>query len=180
MFIKINWRRKLDQLAMTLLEIMIAMTIGVTMLGMAVASSVELYKNFAAATAYRNIHEDARKSLAFISRDIRSASNVSSFASSAITLQVINSTGAVDTIRYQLINSNLVRSVTTGTSTFTTNLLTDNVTYVNFERWTNPGAPASDNTDTYEIRASLTVTNSSSFRISSDLLQTRVLMRNKS
>ncbi len=164
----------------TLVEVMIVMGIGVTMLGMASLSTVELYKAFSGAVDYRNIHENARQSLAYLSRDIRAASNLVSFATSDITLNVVNSTGGLSSVRYQLVNNNLQRTATTG-SVVLTNLLTDNVTLIAFEPWTNPGSPSSTVADTFEIRVSLTVTNTAPFRsvAATDLLQVRALMRNK-
>lgn len=178
--------------AMTLVEIMISMTIGVTMIGLTVGTMTELYKNFAAAEAYRNVHKEARRSLAFLTRDIRAATNLVAFSPTSgnsandITFSVLNSMGAVDTVNYKLVANNLQRTATSGGVTTTTNLLTENVTTVSFERWTNPGAQATNGTyasqlsKTYEIRVSLQITNNFTFfRTASDLLQARVLMRNK-
>lgn len=164
----------------TFVEILITTSIGVTMIGIAVLSSVGLMKNIASATAYRNVHENARQAIAFINRDIRASSNLTSFASNDITLGVVDQSAAAATCRYQLVSGSLIRVYTVGGTT-TTNTLTDNVTQVTFERWNNPGTTASNNTDTYEIRVSLTVTNASSVAMynARDTLQTRVLMRNK-
>ena len=172
--------------AMTLVEMMIAMAVGVTILGMATGTTVELYKNFAAAEAYRNVHKEARRSLEYLSHDIRASSSLSNFVgTSEITLNVLNTTGGTDSVNYKLVGLNLQRTVASGGVTFTTNLLTEHVTNIAFERWTNPGIPATNGTtaaqsaDTYEIRASLFITNTTVFRVSSDLLQTRAKMRNK-
>lgn len=169
-----------DLFAFTLGEVVVSMGIGMALLGFAALTMVSLYQDFTGAMAYRNIHENARLSLAFLSRDIRSASNLVAFASSDITLNVVNSDGSVGSVRYQLINNNLQRTATTGAVTVT-NMLTDNVTSVNFERWTDPGTPATQNSNTYEIRVELTITNLSNLRVISatDLLQSRALMRNK-
>ena len=170
--------RRRNLLAVSLVETMVAMAVGVTAIGLTVAATTDLYKKFTAASAYRNIHKDARKALAFISRDIRSATNLTSFATSDITMDVMDSSSAIASIRYQLINDNLIRTKTLS-GVITTNSLTENVTAITFERWNNPGVLAANNTETHEIRVYLTVTNAYAFRTVSDLLQTRVLMRNK-
>jgi len=164
--------------AFTLSEMMIATTIGVSLLGMATLSSVGLMKNFASATAYRNVHNDARKALASMNRDFRASTNLTAFASDDITLTVMDISGTAATCRYRLVNGVLQRTYTLGATT-TTKDLTKNVTGVTFERWNNPGTTATSNTDTYELRVALTVTNTSAFHVVTDLLQTRVLMRNK-
>jgi prepilin-type N-terminal cleavage/methylation domain-containing protein len=162
----------------TLVEAMVAMTVGATMIGLATLTSVDLLKSFTAANEYRNIHENARRSLAFMTRDFRSATNLVSFASNDITISILDSTGGIDTVRYYLVSSNLTRRLTSG-GTSTNITLTDHVTSISFERWTNPGQIASNTTNTYELRAYLTITNSGTFRKTTDLLQSRVLMRNK-
>ncbi len=170
---------------MTLVEMMIAMTIGVTILGLATGTTVDLYKSFAAAEAYRNVHKEARRSLEFLSRDIRASSNLNAWASNDITLAVMNSTGVIDTVNYKLVNNDLQRTVTSGGVTSITNLLTEHVTQIIFEPWTNPGvystnsAGVVDPNKAYEIRTTLFITNTTYFRISSDLIQTRAKMRNK-
>lgn len=166
----------------TFIEVMIALALAISTIGVATVISVDLYKEFSAAIAYRNVHQNARKSLAYMSRDLRAGIALTAFATSDISFTKLSSTATTNTIRYYLSSQNLMRSETQASVTTTTNL-TDNVTSVTFERWTNPGTPSTTLADTYEIRAFLTVTNSvvtnSVFRISTDLLQTRVLMRNK-
>ncbi|MDD2708563.1 MAG: prepilin-type N-terminal cleavage/methylation domain-containing protein [Verrucomicrobiae bacterium] len=169
--------RRAGRRAFTLVEVMVAMGIGVAMMGAVTLASIELYKNFSAGINYRNVHENARTSLAYLSRDIRSASNLVNFASNDITMDVVNSGGGVSRVRYQLVSQNLIRTVTVSGSTLQKQL-TDNVTTINFERYTKPGTPATSNANTYEIRVSLVITNSSAFRVASDLLQTRVRLRN--
>lgn len=165
--------------AFTLVETMVAAGVGVTMLGMATLVMVDLYKDFAAASAYCRVHEQARRSMAFMSRDLRATSNVVAFSTTDLQLAVLNATGGVSTVRYRLVNQNLQRTSVSGSSVTTTNLLTDDVTSVVFERWTKPGTLAISTTNTFEIRAYITITNSSSFRVASDLLQTRIRLRNK-
>ncbi len=176
-------RRRIQ--AFTLVEVMVAMAIGVTMIGLAMGASVDLYKDFTAANAYRGIHENARKSLAYLSRDLRSAIGVTSVNTTNLSMTVISITGTTNTISYSLKASTydpairvLNRQVTA--AGVTTNIaLTDHATDVTFEYWENPGNGAAVAGDVFEVRAVLFVTNTSGFRISTDRLQTRVLMRNK-
>lgn len=178
-------RRRLAA-AFTLLEAMIAVTIGVTMMGLAALTSVDLMKNFTAAEAFRNIHDEARRSMERLSRDIRSGIAVTGFPSAASTasttnemsLSVMSSTDATNLVRYYLANNKLMRDETVAGVTTSTNL-TDNVTSVQFTRYARPGQLATTTNDAIEIRVSLTITNSTSFRTSTDLLQARVMMRNK-
>jgi hypothetical protein len=163
--------------AFTLLEIMVGMAIGISLVGMVTISSATLFRDFRAANEYRNIHENARYSLAYLSRDIRCGISCTAFSSNDITLSILGINGTTNTVRYYLSSQNLMRAETIGGVT-TTKQMTDNITNITFERYTNPGAPATTLADTYEIRALFYVTNSNA-RVASDLLQTRVLMRNK-
>ncbi len=168
--------------AFTLSEMMIASTIAVTVMGLAVASSIGLFKNFIAVENYRNIHDEARRSLALINRDIRASSNLTFTSSNNVTLGVMNSAGTIDTVQYRLQGLFLQRTITpAGGGAATTETLTTNITTVTFERWTNPGTLATTDANTYELRVSMMVSNTSAFKAVevSDLLQTRVLMRNK-
>ncbi len=158
---------------------MVAATIGVTMLGLSMSAMVQLYKQYSAAQAYRNIHENARHSLALMSKDLRSSIGLSSFASNDVTFSVLDSSGGTNAVRYWLQSGNLIRSFTPGSGSAATEQLTDNVTSISFERWERPGQPAYDNSSAFEVRAFLTISNTSFFQIESDLLQTRILMRNK-
>lgn len=164
----------------TLVEVLVASTVGAVMLGLAMDSYVHLLKNMSAATAYRSIHTDARKAMAYISRDIRATSNLLTFAAvDDITLQVVNSAGTIEQIQYHLVSQKLRRDNLT---TLVNNTLTENVTLLSFSRFTNPGQAASGNSTTYELRCELTVTNANvPFRsmAATDLLQTRGLFRNK-
>jgi type II secretory pathway component PulJ len=165
----------------TLVEMLIATTIGVTMIGMAVLSSVDLYKNLAAAETYSLMHNEARQAIATISRDIRCAISNSTLSSSHLTLVTIDRLGATNTVNYVLqtnpldpTTKNLIRTVSG-----TTNTLTSHATSVLFEYWNSPGNRATNAYDSVEVRVSLVITNTGSFRLTTDLLQTRAKMRNK-
>ncbi len=166
--------RKLNCSGLTFAEMMIATTIGVTVLVLATESFVTLYKNIYSATAYRNVHEDARRSLAWISKDVRASSNIVSWVSNDITLTTLDSTGGAANVRFYLSNSQLLR-----TSGSRTNTLTQNLTSMDFSLYNKAGGTTTGLTNAYEVRAYLAVSNVSSYRISSDILQTRVRMRNK-
>jgi type II secretory pathway component PulJ len=158
-----KFRRLLGRHAFTLSEVMISVGVGSGMLAISILSSVDLMKRYESATQYRNLHENARQSMAIMSKDIRS-------------FQVMQSDGTVRNIRYSLSGQRLLRNDQTANSTIQ---LTDSVTSVLFERWNNPGQMATSASDTYEVRVYLTITNSGLFTFATDLLQTRVLMRNK-
>jgi Tfp pilus assembly protein PilW len=182
---KRRFRLALKQTGFTLVEVMVASTIGMALIGMTILTTTNLYKDLAAANAYRDIHENARKSISVLSRDIRSAVNVNSTDPVNLSMSVVGLTGTTNTVQYYLQDSSidptikvLVRAETINGS-ISTNVLTDHATSVNFQYWSNPGTLASSANDTFEVRAFLAITNSGTFRISSDLLQTRVLMRNK-
>jgi prepilin-type N-terminal cleavage/methylation domain-containing protein len=177
---------KLRRLAgFTLTEIMIASTIGATMMGLAVMTTTNLYKDWSAANAYRDIHENARQSMAVLSRDIRSGVEVTSTNPTNLSLAVVGLTGTTNSVQYFLqpksgdTNMNVLVRIENAGGSVVTNVLTDHATYVNFQYWANPGNLATTAEETFEVRAYLAITNTSTFRISSDLLQTRVLMRNK-
>lgn len=167
---------------MTLVEILVAMTIGVTMIGMAMVTSVELYKNLGAAETYSLMHDEARQAVAFMSRDIRCGISVSTTNATHLTLSSIGLTGTTNTVEYLLqtnINTPTIKNLIRVENGGGTNVLTAHATSIDFEYWSNPGNKATTPTSTFEVRASLTITNEGSFRISTDLLQTRVLLRNK-
>jgi type II secretory pathway component PulJ len=171
--------------AFTLSEVMIAATIGATMMGLAIMTTTNLYKDWTSANAYRDIHENARRSIAVLSRDIRSGVQVSTINPTNLSLSVVGLTGTTNSVQYFLqpstvdTNMNVLVRVENAGGTAVTNVLTDHATYVNFQYWANPGTLATSAGETFEVRAYLAITNTSTFRISSDLLQTRVLMRNK-
>lgn len=171
--------------AFTLVEVMIAATIGATMMGLAIMTTTNLYKDWSAANAYRDIHENARQSMAVLSRDIRSGVQVNNTNPTNLSLSVVGLTGTTNSVQYFLqpslsdTNINVLVRVETAGGSAVTNVLTDHATYINFQYWANPGTLAANPGETFEVRAYLAITNTSTFRISSDLLQTRVLMRNK-
>lgn len=166
----------------TLVEMVIAVGVGCMMLGMVSLIFVEMMKKFEVTSQFRNIHENARHSLALLTRDIRCSTNLSSYTgSNDITLKVKQSDDTIHDIRYYLSGNNLMRN---DAQLGVTTKLTDAVTTIDFQRWTNPGTLASGSSDTYEIRVYLTLTNDWAFNvsgenISTDLLQARALMRNK-
>lgn len=162
----------------TLAEILVTTAIAGTMMSLSLGTMVQLYRSFGGMEAYRSVHENARRSMATFSRDIRSASALTSYASDDITFSAIDSSGGTNAIRYRVVNGFLQRTTGTGMSA-QTQVLTENVTAVRFERWTRPGMLAANNTDSFEIRAVLVITNATFYRVSTDTLQTRVLMRNK-
>lgn len=177
MFFKLSTNPRRKRGGFTLTEMMISVGIGVTMLGAATQIMVELYKNFAAAEAYRNVHESARRSLALISKDLRGATNLATYTSASdINLIVVDGTGT-NNVHYYLSSQNLMRTV--NNTVTAKDQLTRDVTSIVFERWTKPGTATAVNATTYEIRCFMTITNQGTFRVASDLLQTRIRFRNK-
>lgn len=183
------FKRKTDGLrpvkqksSFTLIEVVVSVGVGCLLLGMVSVIFVEMMKKFEVATQFRNIHENARQSLAVITKDIRSSTNLSNFTgSNDITLKVKQADGTIHDVRYFLSGQNLMR---TDSALAQTRKLTESVTTVDFQRWNNPGVLASGASDTFEIRVYLTITNDWAFNvagenIATDLLQSRALMRNK-
>src|SRR5688572_21557396 len=82
----------------TLVEITIASFIGMAMIGMAVLTSVNLFKDLAAANAYRDIHENARRSLAMLSRDLRASIGVTGTNAVDLNMTAIGTDGTTNTI----------------------------------------------------------------------------------
>jgi hypothetical protein len=150
-----------------------------TMMGLSFGTMVQLYRNFGAVDAYRSVHENARRSVAKLSSDLRSGSSLTSYATNDITFSAVDSSGNSKTVRYRVVSGLLNRTVTPSSGAATTEVLTENVTALSFERWTRPGLPAAVNDDAFEVRAVLGITNAAFYRISTDTLQTRVKMRNK-
>jgi hypothetical protein len=166
----------------TLVEVIISVGVGCLMLGMVCVISAEMMKKMEVATQFRNIHENARRSLAVLTKDIRSSTNLVSYSgNNDITLKVKQSDGTIHDVHYYLSGAYLMRTDSTASHT---DQLTDSVTSIDFQRWNNPGILATGASDTFEIRVYLTITNDWAFNvagenIATDLLQARALMRNK-
>lgn len=171
--------RRCARAGLTLAETLVTTAIVGTMMGLALQTMVQLYRNFGGMEAYRSVHENARRSVAIFSRDLRAGAALTSYASNDVTFTAVDSGGTNQTIRYRVQSGLLNRTVTSGTGVANTDVLTENVTAVHFERWTRPGVPAAYNPDAFEVRAVLSITNTAFYRISTDTLQTRVRMRNK-
>ncbi len=167
---------------MTLVETLIAVAVGGVILGAVASTSVELYKNLISAEAYSQVHEEARRAIALVSRDLRCGVDVTSTSSNALDLDTLNASGTTVGVHYFLQNNpsvpgTLLLMRRSGSAAAET--LTQYATSVLFEYWANPGNPATSAASTFEVRVFLTITNVGNFRVSTDLLQTRVLMRNK-
>lgn len=162
----------------TVAEVVIAAGIGAIVAGVVLTTGVSLFREFTAESAYREVHQNARHAMAYLTRDLRAGAEMVGYTPTDITLRFINMYGHTNTVRYYLQNDRFMRREM-GVGSTNELELTDNVTSVQFKRFTNPGAEATTLADTYELRAFLTITNRGSRRIVSDLLQTRVLFRNK-
>lgn len=167
------------KLGFTLGETLVTVAILGTLMGLASQTVVQLYRNFGAVDAYRAIHQNARTALGTLSKDLRSGVSIVSFATNDLTFAIIDSAGVTNNVRYYVVNGLLNRVQTPISGSSQTRVLTDNVVAVKFEMWNHPGLPSTQNADTFEIRAVLGITNATYFRVSTDTLQTRVLMRNK-
>lgn len=91
----------------TLVEVMVALTIGVMVLGIASGSLVFLARSSVAASNYQNMGTSGRKALEYFSSDARMTSDVLGIAvysgskrAYATVLQVYKEGGGTETIRY--------------------------------------------------------------------------------
>ena len=70
----------------TLVELMIAMALGLIVMGSVVSTSIYVSKSFVIIGNYHDLDKDSRHTLDMLSRDIRSISNVVLFTSSEIKM----------------------------------------------------------------------------------------------
>ena len=169
--------KKSSPTGFTLVELMIAMTVGVLVIGLTMESFINLYKSMCSGWAYCTIHQDARSSLDWMSRDMRASTGVVAWISNDITVVSLDSTGGTANIRYMLNSNQLLRIYTLGSTS--TNKLTHNTVALTFQLYNKAGGLTTTPANTYEIRTYMQISNVSSYQTVGDLLQTRIRMRNK-
>lgn len=95
-----------DQLGWTLVEMMIAVAIGIIVMGAVLATSVYVAKSFVILGNYYDLDKDSRHTLDVFSRDVRSISNVVASATNYLNMVDVNG----NQIDYNWNGSNFIRS----------------------------------------------------------------------
>ncbi|HEV2319068.1 MAG TPA: prepilin-type N-terminal cleavage/methylation domain-containing protein [Verrucomicrobiae bacterium] len=119
----------------TVVEMIVAMTAGMIVLGAITWTSITLSHSLAAVSNYYQLDAASRNTLDTMSRDIRNASDVTAFSSTNFTMTGINSQGTPYTFTYNWDGSNLWRTFAIGTSTYTY-LMLSNCNFLAFSNFT--------------------------------------------
>lgn len=193
----------------TLVEMIISMAASSLVIAMAALSFTNLYKLYFIEQGYRNIHDDARKSVALIDRDVRRAltltnmtgaqlpANVSQdFSTNFLCIYIpatVSGDEAANIVLYKTVPVTvpgysspvgvLYRYVYTNTATapIQSYQVTRNPVNIDFSFYKDPGQKATSAlvNDTYEVRTFLIISNQVLKTISTDRIQVRTKIRNK-
>lgn len=174
---------------MTLIEVLIAMTIGTIVAGMAVSSFLLLGRSGASAAQYSQIAADARKSLEVVAQDIRMAEGLEWNSSTSVTLTVENNyssssgliTYAYDSDStsptYQCFYSKLGNATASTDKT----VLIRSVSDFTFMRYNRNGVAAANDPETRRLGVNMTVRKTRSTLVPStgDIVSASFYLRNK-
>jgi hypothetical protein len=128
-------RRRRFWSGFTLVEMMVASLAGMVVLGAIVWTSITLSRSLAAVSNYYQLDAASRNTLDILSRDIRNASDVTSFSPTNFTMTGVNSQGTSYSFTYNWDGTNLWRSFTITNATFTY-LMLSNCQYLEFSNYT--------------------------------------------
>ncbi len=193
----------------TLVEVIISMGVSAIFLAMATVTYVNFYRIFYTQLGYRDIHDDARKTVAIIDRDVRkclSLANVggfaypnsvsSNFSTNFLGLFIPAATDGSQSQQYILYRTAnkqvrgydtpvavLYRDVYTNTagSPILSQQITRYPVNIDFSFFKDPGQRATTALvdDTVEVRTFLMISNQVMKTISTDRIQVRSKIRNK-
>jgi type II secretory pathway pseudopilin PulG len=131
-------RRRNSSRAFTIVELMISLGIGVILVAQACALWFYSTRSFAAQVAYTSLDQDSQRALDQLSRDVRQATNMVSFATNEIVLKTL----AGQNLAFGLTNKSFVRVV--GASRY---VLLKNCDWLNFKMYQR--TPVSGSYDPY-------------------------------
>ena len=193
----------------TLIEIMISMAVSAAFIAMATLTYANFYKVYYLQMGYMGIHDDARKTIALVDRDVRKATAITNiggfvYPSSASSTFYTNFLGlyiqpssdgtrAAEYVIYRTTNVTVTgysspvgviyRDSYTNLSTARvyTKQITRYPTDLQFSFFKSPGQSAmtSLSADTAEVRTYLLISNQVLKTVSTDRIQVRSKMRNK-
>jgi Tfp pilus assembly protein PilW len=167
----------------TLVELMIAVTLGTIVLAAVMGTFSSATRHFKAVANYGQIHSEGRIIVDRFAQDFRKASDVTSWATGTITLTVptsFTSAGAVSTtrtIRYYKSGNNFIRQdVTAGTS----ETLSNNVQSLTFTMYDRVGTSTSLTSRCKGVQVDIRLRRTvQSTQQTEDFLSARLMSRNK-
>jgi prepilin-type N-terminal cleavage/methylation domain-containing protein len=119
----------------TLMEMMIAIVAGLVILGSVVVTTITLSRSMVAISNYYDLDSSSRNTLDVMSRDIRNADQLTSYATNAISMSGTNYLGSAYSFTYNWDGSNMWRTYTISNSTRTW-LMLSNCAYLAFSNYT--------------------------------------------
>jgi len=128
-------RRFQVQSGFTLMEMMVALMAGLMILASVVYTSISLSHSMVAISNYYQLDTCSRNTLDVMSRDIRNAGALTSYATNAISMSGTNYNGAPYSFTYNWDGSNMWRTYTISTNTQTW-LMLSNCAYLAFSNYT--------------------------------------------
>jgi prepilin-type N-terminal cleavage/methylation domain-containing protein len=131
----LHLRRRQFRAGFTLVEMMVAMAAGMIILGAVTLTTITLSHSLAAISNYYQLDAASRNTLDIMSRDVRNASDVTSFSPTNFAMTGANSQGIPYTFAYDWDGSNLWRTFTITNATYTY-LMLSNCNYIDFSNFT--------------------------------------------
>lgn len=118
------------------MEMMVGVTFGLIILGSIVTTMVTLSRSMVAISNYYELDSSSRRTLDVMSRDIRNAGALTSFATNAISMAGTNYQGTPFSCTYNWDGSNVWRTYYTNGSLKETWLMLSNCAYLTFSNYT--------------------------------------------
>ncbi len=176
--------RRLRQMAgFTLVEVMIAATIGSFIMAAIVTTYIFSLKGFRAIENYQEIHSDGRIAIDFFARDMRAAYDITSYNSSNIVVKIptaFSYQGIVTsdkTVTYAVTGAKLYR---TDTGTGKTSLMANNINQLTFTLYDRVGSNTTLLTVAKGVQVELKLRKTVMSQVQTeDYLSGRIEMRNK-
>jgi len=120
----------------TLVELMIAMALGMIVIGTVVLTMIFVSKSFVIIGNYHDLDKDSRRTLDVLSRDIRSISNLTAFTSSSTSARITLVDVAGNQIDYNWSGTNFTRSFTApGAGSATTTVMLKDCDYLSVSNY---------------------------------------------
>jgi prepilin-type N-terminal cleavage/methylation domain-containing protein len=162
----------------TLLELLVAMGISSMLLIGIFSSAIFISRSSLATTDYAGMDSEARIALEVFAREVRMASNVSSFSSDSVTLTVQNGGTSYD-VTYTYVPG--IKAFYRAYGTADQQLLVSGITNFQFSRYTLLHTPATNDLETKQLQLELRSIRSGPAKsfTSNNVVSARYVLRNK-
>ena len=117
-----------------MIEMLVAIAAGMIILGAFIAASITLSRSLIAISNYYQLDASSRNTLDVMSRDIRNASDVTSFSTTNFSMTGVNAQGTPYSFTYDWDGSNLWRRFSISTTNYTY-LMLSNCNYLEFSNY---------------------------------------------